>query len=562
MSRGPIDRSAVRPKRRAALLAAALVVTSLTFAVGGEPAVAAGGEEGACLGEPGTDYTLTTSGNGASGTVTFTAPGSSDVTADYTLTTSDLVGHPSVLISIQNRVDRFGRGIEYLPQSRPGPLGNSNYWTTPFGDAVTATFDVEVDDAAARVRLAQVLGDRGGNSEASTYTVSWEGVGGVAVVSDPVEVDAVYHSGAPATSSGDPFAKANGEIEGLKTGDTLTSGSSFVVYQTANKFSNWSIEFPAGARDIRVVKVALSGATHAQGALQAGDRDDPAQGRDVQLPRYGVFTDGTQGGASDGAPGQTYQEFLAFQVLFVAEECIVPIEDPVEEPGDIEDPVDTVDDEEDPEDAEDPEDTGIGGSDAGGSEPAPSTPVLSGASLPTLTSGQGVWQLADGTSVPLTVSSPGVNQVRYTADGMQVTFTGGEGSDATRGLLADAGGEIVCEVCVKLGAGEVIEAWMFSTPRLVAAHRSDAEPCQRFAIPLAAPLDGGGAVSAGAHTLQLARTTASGMQAVNVGVTVGGPVPASVPAGEGPAAPSGLVALGLLAAAGALLAARRPVVTG
>jgi len=537
MSRRPIEHHVFRPKRRAAFLAAALVATSLNFAVRGEPAVATGGEEDACIGDPATDYTLASSGNVSSGTVTFTAAGSQAVTAEYTLTTTGLVGHPSVVASIQN-LNRFGRGIEYLPQSRSN-LGADAYWTSPFGDAVTATFDVEVDDAAARVRLAQVLGDRGGNSEASTYTISWSGVGGVAVVSDPVEVDAVYHSGAPATSSGDSFAKANGEIENLATGDTLTSGSSFVVYQTKNSLSNWSIEFPAGARDIRVVKVALSGATHAKGALQAADRDDPAQGRDVQLPRHGVFT-GT-GGASDGAPGQTYLEFLAFQVLFVAEECVVPVTNP----GDNGTSGNTV---------EDPEDTGPGS--------APTTPVLSDASLPTLTSGQGIWQLADGTSVPLTVSSPGVNQVRYTADGMQVTFTGGAGSDATRGLVADASGEIVCEVCVELAAGQVIEVWMFSTPRLVAAHLVGPGECQTFSIPLVAPLDGGGPISAGAHTLQLALPTASGLQAVNVGVTVGGLVPSRVPAGEGPAVPVGLVAFGLFAAAGTVVAARRQVVTG
>jgi hypothetical protein len=62
--------------------------------------------------------------------------------------------------------------------------------------------------------------------------------------------------------------------------------------------------------------------------------------------------------------------------------------------------------------------------------------------------------------------------------------------------------------------------------------------------------------------VQLALPTASGMQAVNVGVTVGGPVPGSVPAGEGSTVPEGLVALGLLAAAGGLLAAQRKVVTG
>jgi hypothetical protein len=96
---------------------------------------------------------------------------------------------------------------------------------------------------------------------------------------------------------------------------------------------------------------------------------------------------------------------------------------------------------------------------------------------------------------------------------------------------------------------------------LVAAHRIEDLPCQTFAIPVASPLDGGGPVSAGQHTLQLALPTASGMQAVNVGVTVGGPVPASVPAGEGPAVPVGLLALGLLAAAGAGLAVRRQAVT-
>jgi hypothetical protein len=60
--------------------------------------------------------------------------------------------------------------------------------------------------------------------------------------------------------------------------------------------------------------------------------------------------------------------------------------------------------------------------------------------------------------------------------------------------------------------------------------------------------------------MQLALPTASVMQAVNVGVTVGGPLPASVPAGEGRAVPVGLVTFGLLAAAGAVVAARRQVV--
>jgi len=160
------------------------------------------------------------------------------------------------------------------------------------------------------------------------------------------------------------------------------------------------------------------------------------------------------------------------------------------------------------------------------------------------------------------VSSPAPNQVRYAADGVEVTFTGGAGSDVSRGLVADPNGEVVCEVCVALAAGQVIEVWMFSEPRLVAAHLTEDLPCQRFAVPVVAPLDGGGPVSAGAHTLQLALPTSQGMQAINVGVTVGGPVPGSVPAGEGPAVPGWLFAFGLLAAAGAVVAARREVVAG
>jgi hypothetical protein len=184
-----------------------------------------------------------------------------------------------------------------------------------------------------------------------------------------------------------------------------------------------------------------------------------------------------------------------------------------------------------------------------------------GGVLPIQSPGLGEWVQSDGSSVPLAVSSPGVNQVRYSTDGIQVTFTGGAGSDASRGLVANPNGEIVCEVCIALAAGQVIEAWMFSEPRLVAAHLTQDLPCQRFSIPVVAPLDGGGPVSAGAHTLQLALPTASGMQAVNVGVTVGGPVPASVPAGEGPTVPLGLLALTLLASAGAVVAVRRQVVT-
>ena len=198
---------------------------------------------------------------------------------------------------------------------------------------------------------------------------------------------------------------------------------------------------------------------------------------------------------------------------------------------------------------------GTGGARLGTAGASGATPVLVGGDAPSLEAGTAVLQAADGTSTPLAASSPAPGVLRYTADGVTVTLTGAPGTSVANGLVADANGEVICEVCVALAAGQVIEAWMFSEPRLVAAHRIEDLPCQRFSIPVVAPLDGGGPVSAGAHTLQLALPTSSGMQAVNVGVTVGGPVPASVPAGEGPV-PSGAALLLLLGVAGALLIGR------
>jgi hypothetical protein len=202
------------------------------------------------------------------------------------------------------------------------------------------------------------------------------------------------------------------------------------------------------------------------------------------------------------------------------------------------------------------------GSGSGGSS-APSTPVLTGGAAPSLPAGQGVWQQSDGTSTPLDLDSPRARQLRYTAPGLTVTLTGGPGTSATNGLVASPNGTIDCEVCTTLAQGGVIETWMFSTPRLVAAWRVDDLPCQTFTIPIGAPLDGRGPVPAGAHTLQLALPTASGMQAVNIGVTVGGPVPASVPAGEGSVPmPLALLLAALVSVGGAVLVGRRALAIG
>ncbi len=205
----------------------------------------------------------------------------------------------------------------------------------------------------------------------------------------------------------------------------------------------------------------------------------------------------------------------------------------------------------------------------GGGEDGPSGPsyVTSSGLPPTLPPGTGVWQGRDGSETPLEVSSPGVGQVRYSAPGLQVTLTGTRGTGTGNGLVADANGEVECELCAFLAAGGVIEAWVFSEPRLVAAWRTDEIarllgelPCRRFTIPVGTPLDGGAGLPPGAHTLQLVLPTVSGLQAVNVGVTVAGPVPGAIPAGEGGPAPTerpSPVAAALLVTAGLALLLRR-----
>jgi hypothetical protein len=169
---------------------------------------------------------------------------------------------------------------------------------------------------------------------------------------------------------------------------------------------------------------------------------------------------------------------------------------------------------------------------------------------PTVPTSIGLLQRTGGTAETLTLSQTGPNTVRYSGDGIRVTFTGAPGSNSTLGLIADENGQVECEVCAFLASGGVIEAWMFSEPRLVAAWRVEDLPCQRFTIPVGAPLDGGGPIPAGSHTLQLVLPTASGLQAVNVGVTVGPLRPVSVRAGEGPSGPirsDATVLLGALA---------------
>lgn len=160
---------------------------------------------------------------------------------------------------------------------------------------------------------------------------------------------------------------------------------------------------------------------------------------------------------------------------------------------------------------------------------------------PSQPAGSGQLVVEDGSERPMTVSAPTAGRLRYEADGVRVTLSAGVGTSVTSGPIVPTSRAITCEVCVSLPVGGVLEIWMFSEPRLVAAWRVTEDACQTFSVPVGEPLDGLGPISAGPHTLQVAMPTAAGMRAVNVGVTVvdggepGGPIPTSVPAGEGPA---------------------------
>ena len=180
---------------------------------------------------------------------------------------------------------------------------------------------------------------------------------------------------------------------------------------------------------------------------------------------------------------------------------------------------------------------------------------------------QGEMQREGGQPVQLAAISSSAGEVAYVDDDglLSVVFTGDTTTSVARGLVATREGIVRCEVCGDMTPGSIVEIWAFSIPRLVAAAVVDERGCIDVMVPLSAPLDGGPAIEAGQHTLQviLPMDDGLGRLAVNVGVTVGGLTPTSLPAGEG--MPTGVAELlGMLGAALAVLipALRRGRVQG
>jgi hypothetical protein len=138
------------------------------------------------------------------------------------------------------------------------------------------------------------------------------------------------------------------------------------------------------------------------------------------------------------------------------------------------------------------------------------------------------------------------------AEGLTVTVASAVGARADSGVIVPAGGEVQCVLCGDFVPGSVVEAWVNSDPRLSAAVRipDDAQDgdCHQLAVPTGSPLDGGGAIEEGAHTLQLRMYTDSGFTVLSTGITIGALVPAGVPTGGGPRPLPDMLVGGLLVA--------------
>ena len=166
---------------------------------------------------------------------------------------------------------------------------------------------------------------------------------------------------------------------------------------------------------------------------------------------------------------------------------------------------------------------------------------------------------ASGTPIDPTIAVAD-GAMTVSAGGFDTTLAGDGGATAASGPVTSESGSFTTTIEGDIPEGSVVEVWMFSEPRLVAAGLSDGGGTLSIDVPTGAPLDGGDPIPAGTHTMQLLIPTASGVVAMNVGVTVGGPVPASVPAGEGqvPTAPFAIAAL--LAVGATALVGRRTLV--
>ncbi len=154
--------------------------------------------------------------------------------------------------------------------------------------------------------------------------------------------------------------------------------------------------------------------------------------------------------------------------------------------------------------------------------------------------------------------------VVLTAEGLRVAVASSGGAGSSSGVVVSPGDALEVSIVSALVPGSVVEAWGYSTPRLVGAVRVPDDfvlgDTLVLMVPTGAPLDGGDRIGDGAHALQLRMEATSGFEVLVTGMTVGGRVPTSVPTGDGPTAivrPLLMVLFVLAGGLGALLGPSR-----
>ena len=193
-------------------------------------------------------------------------------------------------------------------------------------------------------------------------------------------------------------------------------------------------------------------------------------------------------------------------------------------------------------------------------EPAPSAPSAPAAAAPVeQPAGGALFVDASGTPTEPTIAVEN-GALAVSAGGFDTTVAGDGGATATSGPVTSESGSFTTTIEGDIPDGSVVEVWMFSEPRLVAAGLSDGGGTLSIDVPTGEPLDGGDPIPAGTHTMQLLIPTDSGLVAMNVGVTIGGPVPTVVPAGEGPAPIGAFVLAALLAVGIVTVTGRRALI--
>lgn len=173
--------------------------------------------------------------------------------------------------------------------------------------------------------------------------------------------------------------------------------------------------------------------------------------------------------------------------------------------------------------------------------------------VPAVTPGAAQFRDAGGNFTPAELTVIG-GTARIAAGGLTAGIAGDRGATSVSGPTASQRGSLAVDLDGPIPAGSVVEVWAASTPRLVAAARSDGSGSLQIVVPVDDPLDGAGPLPVGAHTLQLQVPMDGGLVVMNVGFTVVGPVPSSIPAGEGPTSDAPwllILGVGWLVAAGA-----------